>query len=211
VIGDIYYVGAEDVSSHIIVTPEGLILIDTGTKEMLPGLRAGIERLGHGLRDVKIILSSHAHWDHVENHARMKELTGAQVMALGEDASAIATGIDSSALGGKGWEPTKVDRVLNDGDTVTLGGVSLQAHLTPGHTKGCTTWTTTVREKGTSYSVVFVGGVSINAGVRLVGNRRHPTIAEDYARTFRTLGQLKVDVFPRNTPASTGWPTSCGA
>jgi metallo-beta-lactamase class B len=201
VIGNIYYVGAVDVSSHIIVTPQGLILIDTGTKEMLPGVRANIERLGYTLRDVKIILSSHAHWDHVENHARLKELTDAQVMAVGDDANAIATGIDSSALGGEGWEPAKVDRILEDGDTVTLGGVSLQAHLTPGHTKGCTTWTTTVQEDGKSYLVVFVGGVSINPGVKLLNNQRHPGIAEDYARTFRTLKLLKPDVFLAQHPS----------
>ena len=117
------------------------------------------------------------------------------------DASAIATGIDSSALGGEGWEPTKVDRILKDGDTVTLGGVSLQAHLTPGHTKGCTTWTTTVQENGKTYSVVFVGGVSINPGVRLLNNQRYPGIAEDYARTFRTLKRLKPDVFLAQHPS----------
>ena len=204
VIGNIYYVGAADVSSHIIVTPQGLILIDTGTREMLPGVRANIEKLGHALSDVKIILSSHAHWDHVENHARLKELTGAQVMALRDDATAIATGIDSSALAGEGWEPTRVDRILEDGDTVTLGGVSLQAHLTPGHTKGCTTWTTTIQEDGKSYLVVFVGGVSINPGVKLLNNQRYPGIAEDYARTFRTLRRLKPDVFLAQHPSIYG-------
>jgi metallo-beta-lactamase class B len=148
--------------------------------------------------------AQHAHWDHVENHARMKELTGAQVMAVGEDAQAIATGIDSSALGGAGWEPTPVDRILKDGDTVTLGDVSLQAHLTPGHTKGCTTWTTTVRQDARSYSVVFVGGVSINPGVTLLANQRHPGIAEDYARTFRTLKRLRPDVFLAQHPGIHG-------
>jgi metallo-beta-lactamase class B len=204
VIGNIYYVGAVDVSSHLIVTPQGLILIDTGTREMLAGVRANIEALGHRLRDVKIILSSHAHWDHVENHARMKELTGAQVMAVGEDAQAISTGIDSSAFGAEGWEPTPVDRILKDGDTVSLGGLSLQAHLTPGHTKGCTTWTTTVHEDGRAYSVVFIGGVSINPGVKLLANQRHPGIAEDYARTFRTLKGLSPDVFLAQHPGIYG-------
>jgi glyoxylase-like metal-dependent hydrolase (beta-lactamase superfamily II) len=128
--------GAAGISAHVITTPEGLILLDTGTKEMLPGLRANIEKLGHKLSDVKIILSSHAHWDHVENHAAMKKLTGAQIMAVGEDAAAISAGIDNSALGGEGWPPAKVDRVLKDGDMVTLGGVTPKAHLTPGHTKG---------------------------------------------------------------------------
>lgn len=200
VIGDIYYVGAAGISSHVVVTPQGLILIDTGTQQMLPGLRANIEKLGYSLRDVKIILSSHAHWDHVEGHAGMKEVTGAQVMALGEDAAAIASGIDNSALGADGWEPTKVDRILKDGDTVTLGGVTLDAHLTPGHTKGCTTWSTTVQENGRSYLVVFVGGTSINQGVKLLGNTRHPGIVDDYARTFKVLRSLKADVLLAQHP-----------
>jgi glyoxylase-like metal-dependent hydrolase (beta-lactamase superfamily II) len=125
----------------------------------------------------------------------MRALTGAQVMALGEDAKAIESGVDSSALGGAGWMPATVDRVLKDGDTVTLGGVTLTAHHTPGHTKGCTTWTTTVKDGDRSYAVTFVGGTSINEGVRLVGNIRHPGIIDDYARTFRVLEGLQTDVF----------------
>jgi metallo-beta-lactamase class B len=204
VIGNIFYVGAEGISAHIIVTPQGLILLDTGTREMLPGLRANIEKLGHKLTDVKIILSSHAHWDHVEGHAAMKDLTGAQVMALGEDAAAIASGKDNSALGAEGWPPTRVDRTLKDGDTVTLGGVTLTAHLTPGHTKGCTTWTTTVQENERSYNVVFIGALSINEGVKLIGNQRHPGIADDYAQTFRVLKGLKPDVFLAQHPSIYG-------
>jgi metallo-beta-lactamase class B len=204
VIGNIFYVGAEGISAHIIVTPQGLILLDTGTREMIPGLRANIEKLGHKLTDVKIMLSSHAHWDHVEGHAAMKDLTGAQVMALGEDAAAIASGKDNSALGAEGWPPTRVDRILKDGDTVTLGGVTLTAHLTPGHTKGCTTWTTTVQENEKSYNVVFIGALSINEGVKLIGNQRHPGIADDYARTFRVLKGLKPDVFLAQHPAIYG-------
>ena len=204
VIGNIYYVGAAGISAHIVVTPQGLILIDTGTREMLPGLRANIAKLGHKLTDVKIILSSHAHWDHVEGHAAMKDLTGAQVMALGEDAAAIASGKDNSALGSEDWPPTKVDRILKDGDTVTLGGVTLTAHLTPGHTKGCTTWTTTVQENGKPYSIVFIGALSINEGVKLIGNQRHPSIADDYARTFRVLKGLKPDVFLAQHPSIYG-------
>lgn len=125
-------------------------------------------------------------------------------MALGEDAAAIAGGIDNSALGGEGWNPARVDRILKDGDTVALGGVTLQAHLTPGHTKGCTTWTTTVQENGKSYVVVFIGGVSINEGVRLLADARHPGIVEDYARTFRTLKALRPDVFLAQHPAIYG-------
>ncbi len=204
VIGNIYYVGAVNISSHIIVTPEGLILLDTGTQEMLPGIRSNLGKLGYTLQDVKIILSSHAHWDHVEGHAAIKELSGAKVMAVGEDAEAIASGIDNSAAGASGWNPTEVDRVLKDGDKVTLGGVTMQAHLTPGHTKGCTAWTTTVEEDGESYSVLFVGGTGINSGVELLNNKRHPSIVEDYARTFSALGSLKVDVFLAQHPSMYG-------
>ena len=204
VIGNIYYVGATDVSSHVIATPAGLILLDTGTTQMLPMIRANVEKLGFRMQDIKIILSSHAHWDHVEGHAAMQALTGAQVMAVGEDAAAIASGVDSSAIAARGWKPVKVDRVLKDGETVTLGNVTMRAHLTPGHTKGCTTWTMTVQDGGKSYPVVFVGGISINEGVKLVGNTRHPSIIEDYARTFRVLKELKADVFLAQHPAIYG-------
>jgi metallo-beta-lactamase class B len=204
VISNIYYIGTANVSSHIIVTPQGLILLDTGTEEMLPGIQANIKMLGYGLRDVKIILSSHTHWDHVGGHAVMRELTGAQVMALGEDATALVTGIDNSAAGDnsrKARKPTPVDRVLNDGDEVTLGGVTMKALLTPGHTKGCTTWMTTVREDGKSFLVVFLGGTGVNRGVKLLGNTRHPHIVEDYARTFRVLKELHPDVFLAQHPS----------
>ena len=204
VIGNIYYVGAVNISSHIIVTPEGLILLDTGTQEMLPGIRTNLAKLGYTLQDVKIILSSHAHWDHVEGHAAIKELSGATVMVVGEDAAAISSGIDNSAVGAQGWNPTEVGRVLEDGDKVTLGGVTMQAHWTPGHTKGCTAWTTTVEEDGKSYSVVFVGGTGINRGVKLLNNKRHPSIVEDYARTFRVLKDLPADVFLAQHPSMYG-------
>jgi metallo-beta-lactamase class B len=204
VIANIYYVGATDISAHVIDTRAGLILLDTGTTQMLPVIRANVEKLGFRMQDIKIILSSHAHWDHVEGHAAMQALTRAQVMAVGEDAAAIASGVDSSAIAARGWKPVKVDRVLKDGDTVSLGSVTMRAHLTPGHTKGCTTWTTTVQEGGKSYLVVFIGGIGINEGVKLVGNVRHPSIIEDYARTFRVLKELKADVFLAQHPAIYG-------
>ncbi len=200
VIGNVYYVGAIGISAHIAVSDEGLILLDTGTNEMFPGLLANIEKLGFKTSDIKIILSSHAHWDHVEGHARMKELTRAKIMAIGKDAEAIESGIDNSALGGTGWTPAKVDRVLKDGDRVTLGNVSMQARLTAGHSRGCTTWTTTVREGNTDYLVVFVGGTSINRGVKLLNNTRHPGIADDYARTFQTLKDIPANVFLAQHP-----------
>lgn len=199
-IANIYYVGSAQVSSHIIVTTDGLILLDTGPADMAPIIRSGIEKLGFRMQDVKLILSSHAHWDHVEGHAAMQALTGAQVMALEEDATAIASGVDESALNGPGWTAVRVDQRLKDRDTISLGGVSLQAYLTPGHTRGCTTWTMTVQDNGRSHAVVFVGGTSVNQGVRLLKNARHPTIVEDYAQTFRVLKELPADVFLAQHP-----------
>jgi metallo-beta-lactamase class B len=204
VIDNIYYVGATGISAHVIATPAGLILLDTGTEQMLPVIRANVEKLGFRMQDIKIILASHAHFDHVEGHAAMKALTGAQVMALGEDAAALESGKDLSAAALVGWKPTRVDRVLKDLDTVTLGGVTLRAHHTPGHTKGCTTWTMTVHDGGKTLNVVFVGGTGINEGVKLVGNTRHQSIIEDYARTFQKLKELRADVFLAQHPATFG-------
>lgn len=201
VIENIYYVGASGISSHIIATDEGLILMDTGTTLMVPQIKRNIETLGFSIKNVKVILSSHAHWDHVEGHAEMKRRTGATIAALGEDAEAISNGVDNSALGGDGWEAVEIDRVLKDGDVVTLGGVELTAHHTPGHTKGCTTWTMSIEDRGKKYNVIFIGGTSINGGVNLVGNTRHPGILEDYAKTFQVLSNLEVDVFLAQHPS----------
>src|SRR5262245_18826477 len=132
---NLYYVGTRGVSSFLFVTPAGDILVDTGLEQGVTLVRASIEKLGFKVADIKIILSSHAHNDHVGGHAWMQQLTGATVMAVGEDATSIESGIDTSALGGAGWKPVKVGRVLQDGDTVTLGGITLTAHWTPGHTK----------------------------------------------------------------------------
>jgi metallo-beta-lactamase class B len=200
IVGNLYYVGTRGVSSYLLTSPEGHILIDTGVKEAVPQVRANVEKLGFKITDIKIILSSHAHFDHVGGHAEMQRISGATAMAVGEDAVSISSGSDLSALSGPGWERVAVGRVLKDGEDVTLGGVTLKANLTPGHTKGCTTWTTVIRDGARSYRVVFVGGTSINQGVRLVGNTRHPTIINDYARTFRVLKELTPDIFLAQHP-----------
>jgi metallo-beta-lactamase class B len=193
--GNVYYVGTRGLSSFLIVTPGGGIVIDSGEAESVPFIRANIERLGLRLPDVKILLTGHAHFDHVGGHADLKRLTGAQVMVMAADRQALESGVDRSALGGPGWKPVAVDRALEDGDTVTLGGYTLTAHLTPGHTQGCTTWTMETTEDGRKYQVAFTGSVAINEGVHLVNNTRVPAIAEHYAQAFRVLHGLKADVF----------------
>jgi len=195
VVGNVYYVGTHGLSSFLIVTPAGGILIDSGEAASVPFIRASVEKLGFRLADVKILLAGHAHFDHVGGHADIKRMTNAQVVAMDADREALESGTDRSALGGSGWTPVHVDRVIKDGDTVTLGGTTLTAHLTPGHTQGCTTWTMDASENGRRYQVVFVCSVTINEGVHLVGNTRVPAIADHYARTFRVLHDLKPDVF----------------
>lgn len=200
VIGNIYYVGGE-YGSYLITTPAGHILHDTGSSEMHTIIVSNVEKLGFKVQDIEIMLSSHAHWDHVQGHAAMKRVTGAQVVALGGDAVALASGRDNSAIGARGWEPVAVDRVVEDGDTVTLGGVTLRALWTGGHTQGATMWMTTVQAGGNTYSVAFRGGEIPNAGAQLVNNPRHPTVVADTQRTLQRLKALDPpDLFLHNHP-----------
>jgi metallo-beta-lactamase class B len=199
-IGNIYYVGAKNIASYLVVTPQGSILIDTGTTEMTPVITANVEKLGFKMRDIKIMLSSHAHFDHIGGHAAMKKLTGARIMAVKQDADALEAGKDLSPLGDEGWAAVKVDRVLNDGDTVALGGTTLRAVWAPGHTPGCTVWTTAVPDAGKTYSVAIFGCGGPNGGVKLVGNPRFPTLVDDTLATFRKLKMLKPDIYVTGHP-----------
>jgi len=163
----------------------------------VPLIRAGVEKLGFKFRDVKILLGSHAHADHMEGNALVKKLTGAQVYVMRGDAEVIASGGKGLVLykTSSAWKPCKVDRVLKDGDQVTLGEAVLTAHLTPGHTRGCTTWTMRAADGGRMYDVVIVGSPNVNSGYKLVDNQAYPEIAEDFARTFRVLKALRCDIF----------------
>jgi metallo-beta-lactamase class B len=196
VIGNVYYVGSKDLATYLITTPEGHILINSGLERTVPLIQKSVESLGFKMTDVKIILASHAHWDHVEGHAPLQRATGAKVYVMHGDDQTVASG-------GKGqyfypnsrWEPCKVDRVLKDRDEVKLGGVTLVARLTPGHTPGCTTWTWRVEKGGKTYSVVVVGSPNVNPGYQLVNNKQYPEIAADFAKTFEVLKSLPCDVF----------------
>ena len=186
-IGNIYYVGTQTLASFLIVTPQGHILINSMYERNVPTIKTSVEDLGFKFSDVKIILGSHAHADHMEADAMMKEMTGAQVMAMAEDVPAL----QAMKPGGK---VHPIDKVLHDGDRVTLGGATLVAHLTPGHTKGCTTWTMKAEDGGKSYDVVIIGSMGVNPGTRLVNNPNNPTIAEEYMQGFRVMRSLPVDV-----------------
>jgi len=197
--GNLYYVGSKGLANYLITTPQGHILINSDLEESVPLIRASIEKLGFKFSDARILLISHAHWDHDAGSAAIKSLTGARYMVMDGDVSVVESGGKTDFQYGSQpalrYPPAKVDRVLHDGDEVKLGGVTLVAHLTPGHTKGCTTWTMKVEEAGKTYNVVIVGSPNVNEGYKLVGNSSYPQIASDYERTFSVLKSLPVDFF----------------
>jgi len=197
VIADIYYVGSNEIAQFLITTPAGHILLDTGFEASVPRLRENIESLGFRYRDIKLILTSHAHIDHVQAHALVRRETGAEVVASAADAVFVENGGKGETVydGVFDWTPCPVDRRVRDGDLVTLGGVTLAAHLTSGHTRGATTWTMQVQDKGRSLAVVFFPSANVNAGVRLIDNQRYPQIARDFERSFAVWKGLSCDVF----------------
>src|SRR5580693_213865 len=201
VIGNVYYVGSKDLASYLITTSQGDILINSSLTSSVPLIRKNVEALGFHFSDVKILLISHAHWDHAAGSAEIKRLTGAKYMVMDADVPVVESGGKTDFQYGNSPEsqfpPTKVDRVLHDGDEVKLGGVVLVAHKTPGHTKGCTTWTMKARDgvDGKTYDVVIVGSPNVNPGYKLVNNAAYPEIAQDYERAFRVWKALPCDVF----------------
>jgi metallo-beta-lactamase class B len=199
VAGNLYYVGSRGLASYLVATPQGHILINSDLEANVPMIRDSVEKLGFRFSDVKVLLISHAHWDHDAGSANIKELTGATYLVMDGDVPVVESGgkadfhygSDPSSL----YPAAKVDRLLHDGDEVRLGGAVLVAHLTPGHTKGCTTWTMQVEEGGRRYDVVIVGSPNVNPGYKLVNNAQYPQIASDYERMFRVLKALPCDIF----------------
>ena len=196
IVGNVYYVGSKSLATYLITTPEGHILINSGFEETVPLIRASVESLGFKLRDVQILLESHAHSDHVAGHALLQELTGAKVFVMRGDDGVIASGgVGQYLYSDSRWKPCEVDRVLKDRDEVKLGGMTLVARLTPGHTRGCTTWTWTVTDGDKKYAVVVIGTPNVNPGYRLVENNDYPEIAQDFTKTFEVLQGLPCDIF----------------
>jgi metallo-beta-lactamase class B len=186
--GNLYYVGTADLAVYLINTPKGNILINSDFEQDLPLIKKNIEQVGFKYSDTKIILISHAHGDHDAATGLIKKETGAKLMVMDADVPEE----ESAAPGRPG---AHVDRRLHDGETVELGGSKLVAHLTPGHTKGCTTWTMQVRDGARTRNVVIVGSPNVNPGYVLVGNKNYPQIAEDYVKNFAVLTSLPCDVF----------------
>ena len=192
---NLYYVGSKGLATYLVTTTNGHILINSSFERTLPIIRGGVEKLGFRFADIKILLASHAHSDHVAGHALIKQLTGARVEVMEGDANVISSGGKGQYLYSEGWKPCAVDRVLKDGDTVTLGEAKLIARLTPGHTRGCTTWLMQVKDRGKPLNVVIIGSPNVHPGYQLVANQDYPEIAADYAKTFRLLKSLPCDIF----------------
>jgi metallo-beta-lactamase class B len=197
---NLYYVGSKDLASYLIVTPAGDILINSSLKASPPLIRKSIEQLGFHITDVKILLISHAHFDHDAGSAEILRLTHAKYMVMDADVPIVESGgAKDFAYPGDRYPPAKVDRILHDGDEVRLGDTVLVAHKTPGHTRGCTTWTMRANLDSKPRNVVIVGSWNVNAGFRLIDRAGHPAsyprIAADYQRTFAVLKALPCDIF----------------
>ncbi|MGC4081475.1 MAG: subclass B3 metallo-beta-lactamase [Vicinamibacterales bacterium] len=199
IIGNIYWVGTYDLSTYLITTPQGHILINTGLASTVPEIKKSVEQLGFQMRDVKILTATHGHYDHAAGMADLKRMTGARLLVNERDRDLFETGGKADFRFGNEpsarFEPVKVDGTFKDGETIALGGTTLVAHLHAGHTRGATTFTTTVSENGKTYRVAIANMGSINPGVTMKGMPGYPEIAQDYARTFRAQKDLPVDVF----------------
>jgi metallo-beta-lactamase class B len=202
--GNVYYVGTKGLSAYLIVSKQGAILLDGTTAENAPLIERNIEAVGVPLHAVKQLISDHAHHDHVGALAQIKQDTGAEFLASAADTWALEHGRarGDTNYKSKPFRPIKVDRTVHDGEAIQLGDVTLTAHLTPGHTPGCTSWSTTVQDQGRQLNVLFICSIAV-AGNILVGNHAYPEIASDYRATFRKLATMKADIVLPSHPDMT--------
>ncbi|HEY7095968.1 MAG TPA: subclass B3 metallo-beta-lactamase [Terriglobales bacterium] len=200
IVGPLYFVGTRGLSSWLFVTTEGNILLNSGTANSGPMIVQSIKTLGFKPEDIRIIINGHGHSDHAGAFSYLKQITGAQIAIMQEDVAMIEDGGKSDFYYGKDWQvmgqpPVKVDRVLRDGDVVRLGEVILTAYHTPGHTKGSTTWVTTLFEKGKAYKVVFPDGAGFNPGYKVAQPESYAGINQDYRNTLHFLESLHPDIW----------------
>lgn len=197
--GPIHYVGTRHLAAFLIASPQGHILIDGGMASTAPLIEGSIRELGYKPEDIRILLTTQAHFDHVGSHAHFKKLSGAMVQAMTGDETLLRDGGASDYLFGRHseyhFQPLTVDRVLKDGDIVTIGGVRLTARHTPGHTPGSATYEMTVTEGGRDFRVVFAASTTVNPGTRLVNTPSYPGIMADFRRAFEVLQSLQPDIF----------------
>jgi metallo-beta-lactamase class B len=199
IIGNIYWVGSYDLSTYLITTPQGHILINTGVGDTALKINAGVEQLGFKLSDTKILTTTQGHYDHVAGLAALKRMTGARIVVSEAEKALLESGgkldFRFGDTPGAQFEPVKVDGTFKDNDTIALGGTVLTAHHHPGHTKGSTSFTLNVQESGKTYRVIIANLGSINPGVTVSGMPTYPGIADDYARTFKAQKDMSIDVF----------------
>ncbi len=199
IMGNLYYVGTDDLASYLIVTSKGNILINSDLEANVPMIKASIEKLGFRYSDTKILLISHAHFDHAAGSKLIKQQTNAKYMVMDADVPLIESGGKSDFRYGHDvdayFPPTTVDKILHDGDKIKLGETTLTAHLTAGHTPGCTTWTMELMDHGKKYHVVFLGSLNVNPGYKLVNNKLYPNIAKDFEHAIEVSKSLPCDIF----------------
>ena len=199
IIGNIYWVGSYDLSSYLVTTPQGNIIINTGVGETAKQIKASVEQLGFKITDTKILTATHGHWDHVAGLAELKRMTGARLVVSEPDKELFESGGKADFRWGDDpsarFDPVKVDGTFKDNDTIALGGTVLTAHHHPGHTKGATSFTLNVQEAGKTYRVVIANMGSINPGVTVSGMPKYPGIGDDYARSFKAQKDMQIDVW----------------
>jgi metallo-beta-lactamase class B len=197
--GPIYYVGTKGLGVYLIETTAGLILLNGAMPGSTSTLVGSIRKAGFDPKNIRLLLISHAHVDHVGTLADFKRLTNGSVVVMESDVALLQSGGKDDYLfatkHGMHFEGVKADKRIKDGETVTLGDVNMRAHLTPGHTRGTTTWVTTVQERGQKLNVVFADGTGINRGTRFIKNESYRGITSDYKRTFAVLENFRPDIF----------------
>ncbi|MDT9597502.1 subclass B3 metallo-beta-lactamase [Sphingosinicella rhizophila] len=199
-VGNVYYVGTEGLAAFLITGPEGHVLIDGALEESAPQIAANIRRLGFRIEDVDILLINHAHWDHSGGLAELKRLSGAKLLASAADKPALESGVPRYRPDMSPSAPVKVDAIISDGSRIAVGRTSLVTHLTPGHTRGCTSWTMRIEEKGKLLDLVFACSLTV-AGQKLVGDSLYPEAAADFRATYSKLKRLQADVYLTYHPA----------
>ncbi len=195
IIGNVYYVGTLNFASYLITTPQGHIVINSGFAKLVPVIKANIEKLGFKFKDVKFLLTSESHADHISGCDDFMKETGAFLYVMNGDEKVVSQGGEGDFAYDMMWEPCMVKRILKDSDRVLLPNLTMTARHTPGHTPGATTWLLKVTEGGKTYDVVFAASPNVNPTYRLINNDKYPQIADDYRRTFSVLKSLKCDVF----------------
>jgi metallo-beta-lactamase class B len=199
IVGPIYYVGTRGLGAYLITTPAGHILLDGGMPASAQNIEASIRKLGFKPEDIRFLLITHAHIEHAGTAAYFKRVSDATLAVMARDFENLKSGGKTDPMYGANpafyFPPVKADRVLKDGDTVSLGHVTMTARLTAGHTQGCTTWVTSVEDNGKTYAVVFPGSSNVNPGTRLASEPSYPGIADDFRHTFNVLESLKPDIW----------------